>query len=113
VPQVVNLNPAPQALFYQPPANSNITFTITTFSTTQIDTNALKMSLNDTDVTGQLVLTEVRDTFPFPGTPNTNFFVRYTGVLASNTIYHGKITVLDMTGKGTTNNWYFDTFTSL
>src|SRR6266481_2785575 len=74
--------------------------------------NALKMSLNDTDVTGQLVLTEVRDTFPFPGTPNTNFFVRYTGVLASNTIYHGKITVLDMTGKGTTNNWYFDTFTS-
>jgi len=38
--------------------------------------------------------------------------VRYTGVLASNTIYHGKITVLDMTGKGTTNNWYFDTFTS-
>src|SRR6266478_1150139 len=112
MPQVVNLKPAPQALFYQPPANSNITFTITTFSTTQIDTNALKMSLNDIDATGQLVLTEVRDTFPFPGTPNTNFFVRYTGVLASNTIYHGKITVLDMTGKGTTNNWYFDTFTS-
>src|SRR6266481_2853011 len=112
VPQVVNLKPVSQALFYQPPANSNITFTITTFSTTQIDTNALKMSLNDIDATGQLVLTEVRDTFPFPGTPNTNFFVRYTGVLASNTIYHGKITVLDMTGKGTTNNWYFDTFTS-
>src|SRR5438046_7835042 len=72
------------------------------------------MSLNDIDVTSQLVLTNVidRDLFGNPiGSPNTNFLVRYTGSLSSNTVYHGKITVLDMAGKGTTNNWYFDTFT--
>src|SRR5207244_11781314 len=43
-------------------------------------------------------------------THNTNFFVRYTGALAANTIYTGQITVVDMSGKGTTNNFVFDTF---
>src|SRR5439155_2812366 len=54
--------------------------------------------------------TEVRDTFP-PGSPFTNFTVRWNGTLTSNTVYHGQLRVLDPSNKGTTNNWYFDTFT--
>src|SRR5207302_750988 len=83
----------------------------TTFTVNQIDTNSLRLFLNEVQVpSSQLLFTEVRDTLP-PGSPNTNFFVRYTGALAGNTVYHGKIIVLDASGKGTTNNWYFDTFT--
>src|SRR5207253_8833333 len=39
VAQVVNLTPAAQSLFYQPRANSNITFNVTTFTTNQVATN--------------------------------------------------------------------------
>ncbi|MBI3849210.1 MAG: hypothetical protein HY298_02805 [Verrucomicrobia bacterium] len=110
--QVVNLKPAPQTLFYQPPGTgSNITFTITTFSAnTTIDTNQLKLFLNEVDVSGSgFGVTEVRT--PIVGTPNTNFTVVWKGSLSSNTVYHGQIRVLDNSGKGTTNNFYFDTFT--
>lgn len=112
-PQVINLTPAPQTLFYTIPSTNRITFNIATFSTTQINTNALKMVLNGADVSSQLVLSNIidKDLLGNPiGTPNTNFFVRYIGALSSNTIYNGTITVLDMSGKGTTNNWVFDTF---
>src|SRR5207249_11704381 len=37
-------------------------------------------------------------------------FVRYTNTLAANTIYQWQIIALDTSGKGTTNNWVFDTF---
>ena len=108
-PQVVNLNPAPQTLFYQPPNNgSNITFTITTFTSNPIDTNAMRMSLNGSDVTAQLALFERRDILV--GSPHTNFFVVFTGPLSTNTIYNGQIKVVDMSGAGTTNNFVFDTF---
>jgi hypothetical protein len=108
-PQVINLKPKAQTLFYQPQANSNITFNVTTFTTNQISTNTLKMFLNGIDVTAQLTFSPVGLPFPL-GSPNTNFFVRYTGTLAPNTIYYGQIRVLDLSGKGTTNNWTFDTF---
>ena len=70
-----------------------------------IDTNALKLFLNGADVTAQLIITDT-------STPlvSSSFFIRYTGGLATNTIYQGKIIALDMSGRGTTNNWAFDTF---
>ncbi|MBI3849470.1 MAG: carbohydrate-binding protein [Verrucomicrobia bacterium] len=111
VAQVVDLKPAAQALFYQPPGiGSNITFKVTTLTAAnQINTNSLKLSLNGTNVlVSQLVITELAH--PLPTDP-TDFSVRYNGPLTSNTIYHGQIIVLDTGGKGTTNNWYFDTFT--
>ena len=109
-PQVVNLVPGAQTLFYSIPATNQITFTITTFTANQINTNSVKLLLNDADVSSGLSFTEVRT--PVIGTANTNFSVRWNGALTSNTVYHGRITVLDMSGQGTTNNWYFDTFRS-
>jgi len=108
-PQVVGLTPAPQTLFYQPVASSNVTFNVTTFNTNPINTNELRLVLNGVPVpSSQLALIEVRT--PITGSPDTNFFVRYTGTLASNAIYQGQIRVVDMAGTGTTNNWTFDTF---
>jgi len=109
VAQVVNLKPAAQTLFYQPPGiGSNITFTVTTFTSNPVNTNQVKLFLNDVDVSGGLVFTAVTNLF---GSPNTNFAVRWNGTLTTNTYYHGRIQALDVAGKGTTNNWYFDTFT--
>ena len=105
VAQVVNLKPAPQTLFYQPPGvGSNITFTVTTFTSNPINTNQVKLLLNDADVSGGLSFTAVTNLF---GSPNTNFTVRWNGTLATNTVYHGQIRALDTNGKGTTNNFYF------
>ena len=106
-PQVVELKPAPQTLFYSIPATNRITFAVQTFTTNQIATNALKMFLNGADVSSQLVLSN-RAGILDP--PKANFGVRYTGALASNTIYNGQIVVVDTAGKGTTNNFVFDTF---
>src|SRR5207249_6864205 len=107
--QVVNLTPAPQTLFYQPPGvGSNITFTVTTFTSNPINTNQVKLILNDLDVSSGLSFTAVTNLL---GSPNTNFTVRWNGTLTTNTIYHGQIRALDSNGKGTTNNFYFDTFT--
>src|ERR1043166_6813238 len=107
-PQVVNLVPAPQTIFYTIPTTNKITFTATTFNTNQIATNAMKLFLNDVDVSSQLAFQEVIT--PLIGSPKTNFTVRWNGSLSSNTVYHGKIVCVDPSGKGTTNNWYFDTF---
>ncbi|MBI3849212.1 MAG: hypothetical protein HY298_02815 [Verrucomicrobia bacterium] len=108
--QVTELIPAPQTLFYSIPAVDPITFAVQTFNTNQINTNAVKLFLNDLEVSTQLVFSNRARGFPFNDPTNANFGVRYTGTLASNTIYNGKIIVLDMAGKGTTNTWVFDTF---
>ena len=108
-PQVVELNPAPQTLFYTIPASNPITFAVQTFNTVQIATNTLKMFLNGADVTSQLVFSN-RAGLLDP--PNANFGVRYTGTLANNTIYNGQIIALDTGGQGTTNNFIFDTFST-
>ncbi len=113
-PQVVNLVPAVQKMFYTIPATNQITFTATTAGgTNQISTNltgfpSLKLFLNDVDVTTNVSLTEVA-TAPL-SSPKTNFQVRCTVSLSSNTVYHGKIILVNPAGVGTTNNWYFDTF---
>ena len=108
VAQVANLVPSPQTLFYAIPATNQITFNATTFNVNQIATNTLKLFLNNVDVSAQLSFNEVRT--PVFGSPNTNFLVRFNGALSMNTIYNGKIVVLDMSGQGTTNTWVFDTF---
>src|SRR5438445_5309441 len=54
-PQVVELKPAPQTLFYSIPSTSPITFAVQTFNNNQISTNSIKMLLNDVDVSSQLV----------------------------------------------------------
>src|SRR5439155_12574104 len=105
VAQVVNLVPRAQTLFYEPPQNgSNITFTVTTLNNNPVDTNAIAMCINGTNVSSQLVITDVSSLLV------SAFFVRYTNTLAANTIYQGQIIALDTSGKGTTNNWVFDTF---
>ena len=108
VAQVVELVPGPQTLFYSIPAANPITFAVRTFSANTINTNSVKLFLNGTDVSAQLVFSN-RAGILDP--PNANFGVRYTGTLTSNTVYKGRIIVLDTGGKGTTNNFYFDTFT--
>ncbi len=106
-PQVVNVTPRPQTLFYSPPQNgSNITFMATTLNLNAVNTNALKLFLNGDDVSDQLVISDTSNPF------SSSFFVRYTGVLATNQIYQGQIIALDGSGLGTTNNWVFDTFTA-
>jgi hypothetical protein len=110
VAQVANLVPAPQTLFYTIPVTNQITFNASAFDTTQIATNTLKLFLNNVDVSSQLSFTEVKT--PLVGSPGTNFAVRFNGTLTPNTIYNGKIITLDTTGKGTTNTWAFDTFTT-
>ncbi|MBI3849471.1 MAG: hypothetical protein HY298_04150 [Verrucomicrobia bacterium] len=107
-PQVRSLVPAAQTLFYSIPTTNQIAFTATTFTTNQINTSTMKLLLNNVDVSSGLSFTEVRT--PLVGSPNTNFTVRWNGTLSSNTVYHGQITLLDTNGKGTTNNWYFDTY---
>ena len=113
-PQVLNLVPKPQTMSYTIPTTNQITFTATTLGTNQIATNAtsfpfLKLFLNDADVTTGLSFTEVV-TISLLGSQKTNFTVRWNGTLTSNTVYHGKIILVNPAGKGTTNNWYFDTF---
>jgi len=105
--QAVELVPAAQTLFYSIPATNRITFAVRTFTANQIATNQLKMFLNGADVSSQLVLSN-RGTILDPA--KANFGVRYTGSLASNTIYNGQIIVVDTNGIGTTNNFVFDTF---
>ncbi len=107
-PQVLGLIPPAQALFYTI-SNNPIHFTATALNTNQIDTNTLQMFLIANNVTNEVTS---QLTFAPQGTASakTNYLVTYTGSLASNTVYHGKIIVKDPTGRGTTNNWYFDTF---
>lgn len=104
-PQVVELSPAPNALFY--PASSGLNFRLRTFSTTQIDTNSIRLFLNGANVSAQLAITDNAGLLDPPG---TDYSVQYTGTLLDNLIYRGRIVVNDPSGRGTTNNWVFDTF---
>ena len=83
-PQVVELTPRPQTLFYSIPATNPITFAVQTFTANQINTNSVKLFLNDLDVSAQLVFSN-RAGILDP--PNANFGVRYTGTLTPNTVY--------------------------
>ncbi len=99
-PQVVNRSPVSFKNFH--PATSGITFNATTLTTTNnINTSAIKLFLNNVDVSAGLVVTG------FP----TNASVAYPGPgLASNAVYSARIELQDALGRHTTNEWTFDTF---
>ena len=86
------------------PSTSNLSFTVQTFSTNQINTGATKLFLNGTDESSSLV--------PSPG-PGTVSFVTSAGLLNSNTVYAARIEIQDTTGTlKSTNTFWFDTFSN-
>lgn len=96
-PQVINRIPASNRNLH-PPANG-ISFTATTLGGSAIDPSGIRMILNDADVTSNLLIS---------GETN-NRSVSYAG-LASNLVYHARITLTDTGGKSSTNEFHFDTF---
>jgi len=97
-PQVVNRSPASFKNFHL--VASGITFHATTLTTTNaINTNAIRLYLNELDVSSRLSITG----------PATNAAVAYNG-LASNAVYEARIELQDPLGRRTTNRWTFDTF---
>jgi hypothetical protein len=107
VAQVTDLVPGPNALFY--PHTNGVTFHVRTFSTAQVAVNSIRFFINGSNVTSQLVITNATTLFEAPG---SHYGVRYGGALPSNTIVQAQIIANDTTGRGTTNNWTFDTFTT-
>lgn len=98
MPQVVNRSPASGANFY--PAAKGISFTATTLTTNRINPNAIRLFLNGADVSAKLAIS---------GT-SSNAAVAFSG-LTSNTVYDGRIVLEDFSGRKSTNEWTFDTFT--
>src|SRR5262245_16946534 len=96
-PQVVNRSPASFANFYA--ATNGVKFTATTLTTNTINTNAVRLILNGTDVSPQLVMTG----------SSSNLNVRFNG-LTANTVYDARIVLADFSGRTSTNEWTFDTF---
>ena len=98
-PQVINRVPVSFKNFH--PAASGITFNATTLTTTNaINTSAIKLYLNGSDVSAGLLISGQA----------TNASAAYNG-LASNMVYDARIVVEDALGRKTTNDWTFDTFT--
>ena len=86
------------------PAN-NISFSVRTFATNQINAGATKLYLNGVDVSSSLV--------PSPGFGTNISFAATGAVLSANTVYTGRIEVQDTTGTlKSTNTFWFDTFSN-
>jgi hypothetical protein len=97
-PQVINRSPASFSNFYA--AAGGITFNATTLTTTNaINTNAIRLYLNNLDVSSDLNIAG----------PATNATVSYNRVV-SNVVYEARIELQDALGRKTTNAWTFDTF---
>ena len=98
VAQVVSRSPLSYANFH-PPTNG-ISFLATTLTTTNnVNLAAIKLFLNEVDVSSALTITG----------PATNASVSYIG-LTANTVYDARIELEDAIGRRTTNRWTFDTF---
>lgn len=97
MPQVVNRVPASNKNFHPP--TGGISFTATTLGGNSIEPSAIRLMLNEADVSAGLSIT---------GAPNSRS-VTYSG-LTSNTLYHARITLIETGGKTSTNDFYFDTF---
>jgi len=93
------IKPISGAIFY--PAGDGIQFKASTIAPFSIPTNQVRLFLNDTDVSSNLVLT---------GTALVRT-ATYTN-LQPNLFYRGQILVADNLNRGTTNNFVFDTFSS-
>lgn len=96
-PQVVNRVPASNKNFH--PSTNGISFMASTLGGNPIDPSAIRLTLNGADVSSSLVVT---------GSPN-NRNVSYGG-LASNQVYWARITLTETSGKSSTNDFHFDTF---
>lgn len=94
-PQVVSRSPGSFANFYAP--TNGVKFTATTLATNAI--NTIRLVLNDTDVSAQLAAV---------GSPS-NLNVSFNG-LSPNTLYNARIVLADFSGRTSTNEWTFDTF---
>jgi hypothetical protein len=107
VAQVVGLTPAPNTFFYSP--TGGITFRVRTFTMNPIATNSIRLFVNGTNLSAQLSIT---DQSVLLLDPTSHYLCRYAGPLPSNAIVRATIIANDTSGKGTTNNWTFDTFTT-
>lgn len=96
-PQVVNRVPASNKNFHPP--TDGISFTATTLGGNAIDPSGIQLRLNGTDVSSSLIIS---------GLTNSRS-VSYNS-LASNTVYQARITLTEIGGKSSTNEFYFDTF---
>jgi hypothetical protein len=96
-PSIVGLSPDSTTPF-NPPADG-LQFNATTVAPNSIAPSAIGLTLNGVDVTSGLIITGEA----------TNRSVAYNGLVA-NMLYYGRITAVDNQGRGTTNNWVFDTF---
>jgi hypothetical protein len=99
-PKIAGVTPGNNALFYD--AAKGLSFTAATVFANTIAPEAIRLRLNDTDVSTALVI---------GGTP-ADRTIAYNN-LAENTVYQGRIVVSDQNGRSTTNEWRFDTFSSL
>jgi len=108
VAQVSQVTPLPNTLFYSP--TGGITFRVRTFTTNQINTNSIQLIVNGSNVTSQITITD--QAVPLIDPPRAHYLCRYAQTLPSNRIVQATIVVNDTAGRGTTNNWTFDTFTT-
>jgi hypothetical protein len=86
------------------PASSNLVFTAQTFGTNSLPSNGAQLTLNGVNVSAGLTL-DGDDT-------TNNRTITYTGALAENTVYEGRLTVADQAGRATTLPFFFDTFST-
>jgi hypothetical protein len=96
-PKIVSLVPTNNAMFYE--ASGGLHFEATTISPNTLAPGNIRLWLNGTDVSANLVI---------GGTPASR-----TGAysqLVANTIYQARLVVSDQAGRSTTNDWSFDTF---
>jgi hypothetical protein len=98
-PQITNLSPANNSVFHD--AAAGVTFVAATTAPNRIANSNVSLTLNGTNISNSLV---------FKGTP-TQLSVTYTN-LRANTIYSGRVVVADQAGRGVTNIFSFDTFTT-
>ena len=98
-PLVELIKPVSGSIFY--PASEGIQFLASTIAPFTIPAEQVRLLLDDTDVSSNLVLT---------GT--TTAWTATHSSLEANRFYRGRIIVADDLGRATTNDFVFDTFSS-
>ncbi|MHC1764446.1 MAG: hypothetical protein AB9869_09080 [Verrucomicrobiia bacterium] len=98
-PLVELVKPVNGSIFH--PASEGLQFNASTISPNSIPTDAVKLILNDRDVSAQLTLAGSE-------TSRTATFNQ----LESNRFYQGLVIVADTNNQGTTNQFVFDTFST-
>ncbi|MCS7089519.1 MAG: hypothetical protein NZM03_02165 [Limisphaera sp.] len=102
-PQVTARNPTNRFANFHP-ASEGIQFTVSTFSTTQVNVAATRLYLNEEDVSFALR--------PLPANAASVTLSTAAGTLQPNRVYEARIEVQDVSGmRRSTNTFWFDTFT--